>query len=479
MVTARRMLGLAVTDRSIAAVEVGVARGRRKVLHAAEFPLPEQAALPDPVLLGKALRQFLRQHHLSARRCVIGLGARWLMAKEKALPTGSADLMAGILSIAAEREFASDPKDLAFDYQGPYASAQGQSVLLVAAPRRRVDHLLAMARAAGLSVAAVTSSTIALAAATGGPPSLQRIVLHLSPGGAELAMQSGRSFSLVRRLAVAPPGADRARPASADPWFDDLSSELRRVVTLLPRGQATQGAPDLVVWDGIGLNDDAMGVLSERLSLEARLCEKASDLGIAEGLPAPVGGDYAAAAALALAGLGGERPAVDFLHSRLSPRRKIALGRKVAWAAGLGAAVLLAAVALALDWRWEQQEVQALKDQLGGLKESVASAKDLVDKTVFARGWYDRRPKCLDALRELVLAFPQEGRIWTTSVAFREGMQILVSGKATDEGAVLEVLDRLKGNPKFADVKPLYLREVGGGAPGVSFSISLRFAGAG
>jgi len=57
-------------------------------------------------------------------------------------------------------------------------------------------------------------------------------------------------------------------------------------------------------------------------------------------------------------------------------------------------------------------------------------------------------------------------------------MRILVSGKASDERAVLEVLDRLKGSPGFSDVKPLYIREVGGGVREVSFAISLSFIGA-
>jgi hypothetical protein len=463
----RKMLGLAVAERAIAAVEVGIVHGSRRVLHAAEFPLPEGDAPQDAVALGSALRQFLRQNHFTASHCVIGLGSRWLVAKEKSLPPTTPDLLAGVLSIATEREFASDSKDLAFDYSGPIRSAQGDSVLLVAAPHQQVEHLTAMAQAAGLKAAAVTSSTMALASATKGASSARRLVLSVSRTAAELSVQSGGGFQLVRRLPV----------SSAAGWLDDLAGELRRVVVLLPGTQAQPQAPDLLIWNASGLPAEELGALGKRLSLEARLCKYPSDLGIADGAVAP-GGEFAAATALAVAGLGEPPLAVDFLHSRLSPRKKLILRNKVSWGIGLAAAIFLAGLLLFLDWQKEEQEVQDLKDQLDGMKDSLVSAKDVVDKVAFARGWYDRRPRHMDCLRELTLAFPAEGRIWATSLAIGEDMRVLLSGKASDEKAVLEVVDRLGGNPRFAEVKPLYIREVGGGSSEVSFAISLKFAGA-
>jgi hypothetical protein len=501
MMTSRKMLGLAATERSISAVEIGLVHGRQSVLHAAEFPMPEGDAARDPAVLGKALRQFLKQNRFSCSRCVIGLGTRWLAAREKLLPPTSADLVAGVLSLAAEREFASDPKDLALDYTKPVDLKSGNreqgtgnrktadvssvpvpgspfpvpvvSVLLVAAPRRTVEHLLATAETAGLTVTAVTSSTMALASATGGAASLRRLVLYLSSGGAELCVQAGGGFPLLRSLPMAAPPAT-AGSGAAENWLNDLAGELRRVLTLLPGASASPQGADLVIWNAAGLSTEALRTLGDRLSLEARACTYPSDLGLAGEAAAPAG-ESAAAAALALAGLQSDLLAVDFLHSRLTPRKRLALGRKVVWAVGLAAAVVIGCLALLVSWQSQQREVADLTGQRDDMQASVDVAKDMIEKMTFARQWYDQRPRFLDSLRELTLAFPAEGRIWTTSLGIGEDMRALLSGKASDEGAVLEVLDHLTKSPKFSDVKPLYIREVGGGSSEVSFAISLKF----
>lgn len=466
MMTPRKMLGLAVTERSIAAVEVGVAHGGRKVLHAAEFPMPQGESAATPAELGKALRQFLRHNHFSTSHGVIGIEAKWLVAKERTLPRTSADMLAGVLALATERDFASESRDLAFDYNGPVDAGQGQSVLLVAAPRRTVDHLVATAEATGLKVAAVTSSTMALAAATEGSATSRRLVLYLSPGAAELSVQSGGGFRLLRRLPL----------SAAEAWLDDLAGELRRVIALLPGSQGPQADLALLVWNAAGLPRHDLASLGERLSVAVKVCEFPADLGVADGRAAMTG-EFAAATALALAGLAGQRLPVDFVHSKLSPRKMHPLRKKAVWAAALAAVLLIGGLLLVLDWQREEQDVRDLRGKLADMKTSLASAKDIVDKAAYARGWYDRRPRHLECLREVTLAFPQEGRIWTTSLAISEDMRALLSGKASDETAVLEVLDRLSKSPRFSEVKSLYIREVGGGAREVSFAISLNYVG--
>jgi hypothetical protein len=469
MMKPHKMIGLAVAARSILAVEVGLAGGRCRVLHAAEFPLLDTPAAQEPAALGKELRHFLRQNHFSAARCVIGLGARWLVAKEKALPPTAPDLLPGVLRIATERDFATDSGDLAFDFSGPISTPQGQSVLLVAAPRRNVTHLAAVAEAAGLKTAAITSSTMALAAATNSRVSTRRLVLHLTADGAELCLHSNGGLRLLRRLSAAP------TTETAAERLDDLVGELQRVIALLPGSETAGTAPELFVWNAAGLPASALEGLRDRLPLAVRIGAFPKDLDVDEVPAALPAGAVAAAVALGLVGLGRPAMPADFLHSRLQPRKKLALKNKLKWGGFAAAAVFLVALAFFLDWQSRRQEIDDLESQIALSKTSVKTAKEIVDKVNFARSWYDRRPKFLDGLVDVTTAFPLEGRIWATSLAVGDDMRVLLSGKATDQAAVMDVVDRLNKSPKFSNVKTLYVREVGGGVSDVSFAISLNF----
>ncbi|KPK84419.1 MAG: hypothetical protein AMJ81_05665, partial [Phycisphaerae bacterium SM23_33] len=414
MLLNRRVLGLAVTERSMIAVEVGSANGRLKAFRAGIFVCPQDPGLQDPAELGKALRQFLRKEGFSARRCVIGMEAKWLTAREKALPPGSADSLGGILSIMAEREFASERENLLFDYIGPTGGDQGEHVLLVAASRRHVAHLQAMAEAAGLSVTAITSTAIALTCSSDRRDVPERIVLHLVEGGAELVVQSKGSLRLVRRFSLLGPQGGGADAASG--WLDDLLGQLGRVMSLLPGEQTAAQERELHVWNGADLDSSSLAVLAERISPQAKLCRPSLSFDMAS-LPRELQrDDIAAATCLGAAALQGRLPGVDFLHSRLSPPRKPALSRRAVWIAGAAGAIVLASAVLLLDWRSRQQQVNVLQSKFKAMEASVAEARDVIDKEALARSWYDRRPRYLECMREVTLAFPAEGRIWATSL---------------------------------------------------------------
>lgn len=475
----RHILGLAVTKRSATAVEVAVAKGGARILRAAEFVFPDETDLKEPARLGKALKEFLQKERFTASRCVIGLDAARLTARQKSLPPGSGDSLAEILAIAIEREFASDRKELVFDYLAGAGAATMPSVLLVAAPRRSVEQLVAMAQGAGLTVAGVTSSTLALAASADGSPAAEHLMLHVFGGGAELAVRSRGNVLMMGRLSAPVPLEPGTDAASAAAWLDELSHELRRVAYMRLGEPAIGQARELLVWNETPLGPPVWDALAQRLAMPVRLCGPADGRGPADAASPPRVGQYSAAAVMALAAVQGRTLPVDFLHSRLTPRRHLTVGRKVAWGAGVAAAVVLAGAFLVVDTIQEEHDVASLDARLKENAAGIAEARDVVGKVVFARGWYERRPRLLDCLRELTLAFPAEGGIWTTGLSMHEDMQGVVSGKAVGESRVLEVLDRLKANPKFSEVKPLYLREAGRGTREVAFAMSFRYTGSG
>jgi hypothetical protein len=487
-------LGLAVTPRAITAVEVVASRGGPRIAHAAEMPFADPAGLKDPAALGKALREFLRGLGVSARRCVIGLDACWLATREKRLPPAASASLADILRIAAEQEFASEGQDLIVDYV-PGPPAGGPCALLAAAPRPVVEQLALAAGEAGLAVAAVSSSALALAAATAAKPGAsRRFLLSLAPQTAELVATEGDAPRLLRRLS--PPriaDAEGADAAWRQRYLAELEAELRRMLAS-SQTQTNAGAAELLVWNAAGLEEDLLREMGERLGAPLRLCRLATDLGQLGAAPSGTCTHPAPAAALAIALAAGEPLPLDFLHSRLALRKKRRFGR-VALGGSLAAVALIGAITwLVLDWQKSLAEIASMNNSLHVQKPRVAEANNLIAKIGFARKWYDRRPMFMECLRELAVTFPDRD-IWATSLDIGEdvhaalpgkpagdsgvvNLRVVLSGKAANDQIVINLQKRLLADPRLAEVK---LASINGGAGSreVSFVINFTFVGAG
>jgi len=475
----RTVLGLAVEERSIVAAEVRASGAGGEVIRAEEFCIPEGLCLDAPTELGSALRVFLRESRFSTKRAVIGLPARWVMARETQVPPASGESQAGVLGIQAEREFSAGPEHLAVDYVGELDSEKSQRVLLVATLREKLEQLAAMAGAAGLNIRAATPSALALASVAGAAGNAAGLILSITPGGVELTVQTGWQFHLIRHIAASTSATGEAPDERSMASIEPIADEVRRAVSLLPRWRSDSDAGGLSVWDGVGLETKALDGLGAGLGIPTVVNRDLSALRIAQSdvcgnLDA---GRFGRAAALGLSGVRPELLQMDFLHSRLTTRKKTALKRRVAWAACLAATLLVAGSLLALDWRGRKNENIALRSRLDGMSDDIEAARDVVEKVSAARDWYDRRPRHLDCLRELTLAFPEDGRIWTSSLAVGEDMKGVISGKSIDEMLTLELLDALKGSGRFGDVKFLYTRGSDGGSGESSFAIGFTFLG--
>jgi len=470
----RKIVALAMAEGSITAVEAVAVNGSGRIRRWAEFPLPDAPEQREPAALGKALRRLLREEGFSARRCVIGIGAAGLTARAKALPPASEEALPAMLALMVEREFGADRADLAVDYVADGGEGGSErTALLVAAPRRVLDELAAMANAAGLTVEGVTPSALAL---TGADPAgaTERLVLHLFDGGAEMTLGSNGAVRMLRPLS-----ARVADGRLTGAWLDGLADELYRVVALLP-AEGPGGAEDareLVIWDENCLDERGRADLADRLGLPATVRRQVEGMESAAEAPLRAGAQASAAAAIALDAVRGRRPTIDLLHSRLAPPRKLAVGRKLLHGGAAAAIVLLAVAWLLLDWRSNVTEAKRLEAQLAGMADEVAQARAVIEKVDYARDWGDRRPSQLDAILRLTNAFPQVGAIWATSLTVKEDMRIGLSGTAVSKSAVLDLLDRLRKDPALADVKQEYIQQAGRRGEEVSFAMSFTYQG--
>lgn len=454
MFTNRKSLGLAVGERGVTACLVGPASGQRAVLHMAAVEFTAELNLATPEKLGRELKKALRQGGISATRCVIGMAASYAVTREKMLPAADEAVLRGAIAIAAEREFASGD-ELMFDYCA-WPSAKGVTALMAAAPVGVIDQVTAMARAAGLSPSAVTLTGVALAAGMA-PAAGGRLVLCVQDGEAQLVVQLQEAIRAVRPLSAA---------AGAGPIdVSSLAQELKRTLASV----GGEAPAQLALWDATASGGSLAALLKKQAGLALRACTLEADLGLSSGVGAAAG-RFAPAASVALAG---DKPTIDFLHSRLRPAKVRRVGPWARWAALAAAVAMGAALWFVLDWRQTDQDVLVMKERLDALAPSVHEANIMVDNISYARTWYDRRPEFLACMREITRAFPVEGRIWATSLLVHEDMTVLLTGQGATEAAVLDVRDKLKANPHLSNVKQIYIRQSDGSSHDVSFAISL------
>ncbi|MDP9175029.1 MAG: hypothetical protein M3O30_14375 [Planctomycetota bacterium] len=451
----KKLLGLSIGERSLLAAEV-VVGDKPRVRRVAEMVYPEGVSIAQPAELGAALAHFLRENDFTCRTAVVGISARSLVVKSKEVPPADVSTLIPMLRLQAEADFSSELKDLVYDFvSDEEKGAATRSVLLLATQRKFIESVQAFCEAARVQPIAITPSALVLGEATGGALKRNVLVLSVGPGGSELTSQHGVSSGAIRHL----------RPISPQPAF---VSELRRAVSTLP---GTGAVRELILWDGAGVDSRLLG---ENLGVEVRAGELPS-LGVDTSIIGlnGEGPKYAGAISLAMSGLKGG-PTVDFLHSRLAPPRESRIP-KWATAAVLGLIVVIAGAVWAYqNEQSKQQQLNDIKSQIDVIKPDVDAATKFVGMAGLAQYWHGDDGRFVACLRDITDALPQDGQTYVTSIEINsdkprvpgvsssgkvlrvddsQPLSITIEGKTTDSGRVFSLVQRMRNNPAFTEVK--------------------------
>jgi hypothetical protein len=470
MLGTRTVLGLAIDEFGIIAAELRVRPGRNEIRRTGQFTFEEEFAPENAEGLGQQLRRFLRTNHFSSKQVSIGIPAKWVLAKEIVVPPANPDALAGMLSIQVERAFSLNPAELIFDYCGRTSASEKSQVLLLAARRKMVDQIRLLAGAAGLQVQAVTVSALAFGKALSEAGPEQWYGLYTRPTYCEFWSQlDGRPRS-IRHV---PMGADNGTP---DDYAKLLTSTIQRLILL---SQDQSPTHQVTAYDACGVSDEIIDRLNEQLAPQTTITNggaglRPKRLGLSDH---PEEAQSIAAAAVAMTAVGTDKPPVDFLNPRIGVKKTSGRKRLAVWGAIIGAACLVALGSVLADWQGDRTDIATYTQQLELMSEDVAAAQEIVDRVSYAGSWASQEPQFLDCLRELTLAFPQEPRVWATSLALGENGQGALVGKANDERSFYEVLDKIKRNTAFADVKMIHIRDVGRDSREKEFAVHFKFQG--
>jgi type IV pilus assembly protein PilM len=242
----RMSIGLDIGSSAVRAAEVMIDGDRKVLRRFAQVGLPAGAVIEGEVrdreAVATAIKRLWQHGRFSSKKVVVGLGSQRAMVRQVEMPPMPDSELRSALRLKIG-EFLPIPVEQAVVDFAPLPSAGGETaerrLLLVAAQRDVIADELGAVNAAGLSVVAVDSSSLALLRAVAGPKSpagapsggLEAVVGI----GAELitvAVRDGGTPRFMRTVALSSPGGPSMNdPLSAAVSPGDRSKPTARSVT--------------------------------------------------------------------------------------------------------------------------------------------------------------------------------------------------------------------------------------------------------
>ncbi|MDB5326316.1 MAG: hypothetical protein JWM57_1885 [Phycisphaerales bacterium] len=452
------VISLVLGDRSAVLAQVSTEKSGRTVQRVGRFDAPAGTRLLDkPADTGASLAAFLAGHGFSAKKAVVGVPARWVIAQEKDLPPVDVGGAADLLRLAAERLSLAEAGSLVADYAGAPDPKNASRVLLVGMLKPQLDKVTQFIEAAGLSLEAVCPTALAIARVAGG----DRSVLRLSDDGAELVVQQNGNPRTLQPLT---------------PDMAALGSELRRNLTM--RGAAA----DVLLADGIGLSTAQHADLAGRLSRPPQAF--GDDLGISVDSSARNGSVLSShahwpAVALAVAAADKRGLPVDFNDTKLLYRPPARFGQRTILAAAAGVLVVAGFIWLITTVSAQEARERELFQQVKDQEPIAKDARAVIDQLTYGRTYFDHRPPALECVRQATLAFNYDEPIWATKIVYNINGHDQLVGKVLDDRGdtrlILDLAARLSANPSFTNVSVPTQSEGGSKEKLKTFSINFSF----
>lgn len=443
------VLSLVLGDRTAVLAQVGLDKGGRVVQRVGHFDTTAARLLEAPKANGEALAAYLSGHGFSAKKAVVGVPARWLIAQERDLPPVDVNAANDLLRLAAERLSLAESGTLVADYAGQVDTKSPSKVLLVGMLKPQLDKVRTFIEAAGLQIAAVCPTSLAIADVTGG----NKNVLHLGADGAELVLQTN------------------GNPRTLQPLTPDLAAlgpELRR--TLAMRGVA---ASDLTLSDSVGLTDEqAAGITSKLTTATTRFGQElgvtlspGAHNGSAKTLSAEA---HWPAVALAVSAATKRGLPIDFADSKLTYRPPAKFGQRTILGVAAGVLAVLGFGWLVMTVNAREAEEKTLAQLVADKKQPLVDAKADIDQITYGRTYFDTRPNMLECIKQIALAFNFEEQIWLNSVDLKLDGRCVINGRSVDRQNDLSLINalraRLATNPSFKNVTVSSTSDTGSGS---------------
>jgi hypothetical protein len=101
----------------------------------------------------------------------------------------------------------------------------------------------------------------------------------------------------------------------------------------------------------------------------------------------------------------------------------------------------------------QQVQLSLLRSRWSAISARVSELDGLNQKIKSYRPWFDESFGGLSVLRELTLAFPEDGAVTAKSIEIRDGSLVTCTGIARDNASLLKTLNQLRSSQTVSDLK--------------------------
>ncbi len=392
-----------------------------------------------PELVGREIRNHLDAAGVRERHCVLGVPLKWVLTAHTELPPLPEADAASLLQLEAERGFPCDVATLLLASSRCPLSAGKQLVTMAGIPR---THLAALEQV--LAAAKLKPVSFALGLAALQPPAAENSngVLALAIGESQVSLQitCGGGVAALRGLegAIEDEGGRRSSQADlvareARITLGQLPAGLRDAVKRIrifgPRELAQQLA------DEMELRFEPMGLTIEIV---------AAYLPDEFGVQLPPEASVSAAFSLAARLLAEQPPVFEFLPPKPTLLEqfatKYASGRlRTIGAIAAGVVAIVGGLFL-----FQEIELILLRSQWSAMSAKVGELQAVQNQIQQYHPWYDDTFRDLAILRQLTLAFPEDGAVTAKTIEVQNGNTVSCSGNAQNNAALLATLTKLR-----------------------------------
>jgi hypothetical protein len=424
-----------------------------------------------PELVGREIRNQLDAAGVRERHCVFGVPLKWVLTAHTELPPLPEADAASMLQMEAERGFPTDVATLQLASSRCPLAGDKKYVLLAGIPSAHIATLEQVLAAAKLKP---VSLALGLAALQPPPAKNSHGVLALAIGENTVSLQitCGGGVAALRALegAIENEGGRRALHADlvareSRITLGQLPVELRDAVKRIrifgPRELAQQLA------DEMELRFEPMGLQIEVVSAYAP---------DEFGAQLPPAASVSAAFSLAARELVEQPPVFNFLPPKPTIIEQFAAKYSSGRLRTIGA--IAAGILVMVGGLFFIQQIQLwrLRSQWSQMSAQVLELQAVQDNIQQYHPWFDDSFRDLAVLRQLSLAFPEEGDVMTAkTIEIRDDNTVSFSGTARDYAAVLAMQANLR---KADGVTSLKLDQIRGKNP-MQFTFDFQYESGG